>query len=100
MKKLAQLLLSLLHNKNKKRRSKPIKTRRNGSDITRTKRTEAQLTDFFGVDQLYRDLSVKGLATGQRTIKLPSGSSRTGGIRLLCRQMIKANQRSKKYVCS
>jgi hypothetical protein len=35
--------------------SNPIKTKRNGSDITRTKRTEAQLTDFFGVDSLFGD---------------------------------------------
>jgi hypothetical protein len=30
--------------------SNPIKTKRIGSDITRTTRTETQLTDFFGVD--------------------------------------------------
>jgi hypothetical protein len=34
--------------------SNPIKTRRIGSDITRTTRTEAQLTDFFGVDCFVR----------------------------------------------
>ncbi|MDH0747703.1 hypothetical protein N5D61_15290 [Pseudomonas sp. GD03842] len=34
--------------------SNPIKTRRIGSDITRTTRTETQLTDFFGVDRFVR----------------------------------------------
>ena len=37
-----------------KNRSNPIKTRRIGSDITRTTRTETQLTDFFGVDRFVR----------------------------------------------
>jgi len=48
-KKLARVLLYLFYNKNKKC-SNPIKTKRTGSDITRTTRTETQLTDFFGVD--------------------------------------------------
>lgn len=47
--KLAWLLLCLTYNKNNKCNN-PIKTRRIGSDITRTTRTETQLTDFFGVD--------------------------------------------------
>jgi hypothetical protein len=35
-------------------RSNPIKTRRIGSVITRTIRTETQLTDFFGVDRFVK----------------------------------------------
>jgi hypothetical protein len=75
-KKLAWLLLCLTYNKNNKC-NKPIKTRRIGSDITRTTRTETQLTDFFGVDRCIWGL---GLRTGLRTIKLSSGSYQTGRI--------------------
>ena len=50
IRKLAQLLQSLTHNKNNNGLA-PIKTTRIGSDITRTTRTETQLTDFFGVDR-------------------------------------------------
>jgi hypothetical protein len=49
LQKLARLLLYVLYNKNN-RRSTSIKTKRIGSDTTRTTRTETQLTDFFGVD--------------------------------------------------
>jgi hypothetical protein len=47
--KLAQVLLSLRHNKNNNLQQ-TNKNNIDGSDITRTKRTETRLTDFFGVD--------------------------------------------------
>jgi hypothetical protein len=57
--KLAWLLLSLRYNNNKNQQH-PIKTTCTGSDITRTTRTEAQLTDFFEEDGFPEALAEQG----------------------------------------
>lgn len=74
-----------------KNRSNPIKTRRIGSDITRTRRTETQLTDFFGVDRFARLRPLDRAENNKTTFR----RSRTGRI-----ARSRQHQRSKKYVCS